>query len=685
MDDNSHIESDGSQFSAEDSMDLSNVDLSEAQQPMPGEGMEQDVDTAKEKRSSIMVKFMFWFLIIALLPMVLSSYVGYDSARKVLREEVTNSLIAIANNKTNQIENFLQKKKAEIAHLVQMPELFDAMEGYETAFYSFGPYSDEYAKENREHGSFLIYYQKLFGYDEIVFVSDNGDIIFSTMKDDIGRSLYGLALEGDHQIAKIFLKGKDSLTEEVSLFEYNKETGETVVFIAEPILRTAGFGGMVIVQMNNREISELINDYSGLGKTGEVMLLERIGDEAVVVTPIRFDKDASFRRKAVLGAKDGTDMQAAARKENGYAIVKDYRGEEVLSIWRYLPSFDLGLVIKIDTKEVFESANRLRALLMKISIGLLLIVAVIAVIVAKTISSPIKELTETSRIIAQGDLSARSFVETNDEIGELSNAFNYMTENLIEAKAKVEEERATIEEQAGLLKKANQELDSFVYTVSHDLRAPLRGVAAFAAFLKEDYIDKLDEDGQDHVKEIIKGVDRMNRFIEDLLSLSRVSRIKNPYEDVDIGVLIAESEERIKYDIQQYGAKMIVHKNMPTVYCDRIKINEVFLNLINNAIKYSSKNKKEKPKVEIGYSDKGVVHEFFVKDNGIGIDPKDHDKVFGMFKRIKTAEQFEGTGAGLSIVKRIIDDHGGKIWVESKLEEGSTFYFTISKGLKNKE
>ena len=117
MDDNSHIESDGSQFSAEDSMDLSNVDLSEAQQPMPGEGMEQDVDTAKEKRSSIMVKFMFWFLIIALLPMVLSSYVGYDSARKVLREEVTNSLIAIANNKTNQIENFLQKKKAEIAHL----------------------------------------------------------------------------------------------------------------------------------------------------------------------------------------------------------------------------------------------------------------------------------------------------------------------------------------------------------------------------------------------------------------------------------------------------------------------------------------------------------------------------------------------------------------------------------------
>ena len=121
------------------------------------------------------------------------------------------------------------------------------------------------------------------------------------------------------------------------------------------------------------------------------------------------------------------------------------------------------------------------------------------------------------------------------------------------------------------------------------------------------------------------------------------------------------------------------------MYCDRIKINEVFLNLLNNAIKYSSKNKKEKPQVEIGCEDKGDMYNFFVKDNGIGIDPKDHEKVFGMFTRIQTAEQFEGTGAGLGIVHRIVLDHGGKIWVDSELGKGAAFYFSIPKNLKERK
>jgi two-component system CheB/CheR fusion protein len=109
---------------------------------------------------------------------------------------------------------------------------------------------------------------------------------------------------------------------------------------------------------------------------------------------------------------------------------------------------------------------------------------------------------------------------------------------------------------------------------------------------------------------------------------------------------------------------------------------EVFLNLINNAIKFSSKNNKQNPRVQIGYEDKGKFHRFYVKDNGIGIDPKHHQQIFGIFKRIHTDEEYEGSGAGLSIVKRVIDDHDGKIWVESGLGRGATFYFTIPKGLR---
>lgn len=235
------------------------------------------------------------------------------------------------------------------------------------------------------------------------------------------------------------------------------------------------------------------------------------------------------------------------------------------------------------------------------------------------------------------------------------------------------------------LEKVNLELDSFVYTASHDLRAPLRGIASFAAFLEEDYKEKLDAEGQDYLKEIRKGADRLSQLIDDLLTLSRIARIKNPYEDVQAGGLIQNAIERLEFDIKQKNVDLKIQENLPTIRCDQIKLAEVFLNLINNAIKFSSKNEKENPRIEVGYQDTGNAHQFFIKDNGIGIDAQYHEKIFGVFKRLHKESEYEGTGAGLSIVKRVIDDHGGKIWVDSRLGEGATFYFSIPKNLKEKK
>jgi len=125
-----------------------------------------------------------------------------------------------------------------------------------------------------------------------------------------------------------------------------------------------------------------------------------------------------------------------------------------------------------------------------------------------------------------------------------------------------------------------------------------------------------------------------------------------------------------------------IQPNLPTIICDGIKIKEVFLNLLTNAIKFSSGNGDAQPVVDISYVDRVDAHEFIVKDNGIGIAPKDHEEIFGMFKRLDTSEKYEGTGAGLSIVKSIVDDHGGKIWLESDLGKGAAFHFSIPKGLE---
>jgi light-regulated signal transduction histidine kinase (bacteriophytochrome) len=240
------------------------------------------------------------------------------------------------------------------------------------------------------------------------------------------------------------------------------------------------------------------------------------------------------------------------------------------------------------------------------------------------------------------------------------------------------------------LENVNRELDSFVYTASHDLRAPLRAISSFATFLEEDYKNSIDESGREYIEEIRKGAERMSHLIDDLLSLSRISRIHNPYEDVFVTDIINAVLDRLKYDIDKSKAQVLIHGEMPVICCDRIKMTEAVANLISNAVKFSTgkdhKNQHgEFPRVEIGYDDQEAFHRFYVKDNGIGIDPEFHEKIFGVFKRLHTNSEYEGTGAGLSIVLKIIQEHKGHVWVDSQLNQGSTFYFTVAKDLKKRK
>ncbi len=242
-----------------------------------------------------------------------------------------------------------------------------------------------------------------------------------------------------------------------------------------------------------------------------------------------------------------------------------------------------------------------------------------------------------------------------------------------------------MEHQRQELQKTNQELDSFVYTASHDLRAPLRAISSFAEFLEEDYQKKLDDQGKAYILKIRNGAMRMSKLIDDLLTLSQVSRMENPFEDVVVHDLLEGVLDRLEFETQRTGTMVRMDAAMPVMHCDRIKISEVFVNLIHNAIKFSSKNTQRKPVVEVGYRDVDGYHEFHVKDNGIGIDPEYHQQIFGFLRRLHTAQEYDGSGVGLSIVKRIVDEHGGEIWVTSKLGEGATFCFTIPKNLKNRK
>ncbi|MBN1913960.1 MAG: HAMP domain-containing protein [Candidatus Omnitrophica bacterium] len=626
----------------------------------------------------ITTKFILWFLFISLIPLSLAIYVSYTSARGALKEEVKRSLVAVADNKANRIEAYFQRAKRDASNLSFTPEIIEVTARLADTFKKFGRDSQQYIDIISEYRPMLEYYQRAFDCEEIILVNFDGDVLFSTQVLPV-NSLYELALFKKSELTQAFIRSKSSRETETSEFEYLSQEKKAVVFIITPVFRGADSVGFVVFQISNSGLYEFVKDYTGLGQTGETIIVSRSGDEAFFITPVRFDPQATFKRKVLIGSREGADIQNSLKGENGFATLLDYRKEKVFSVYRSLPTFGLGMVVKMDAKEVFSSADELRGSLLKITTLLSVLVIILAVVIAHSVSSPIKDLTQVSKNISQGDLSARVEIDSSDEIGGLARSFNQMTDSLVEANADIERKNNELQEQKRLLEEANKELDSFVYTVSHDLRAPLRGIDGFAKFLVQDYSDKLDEEGKGFLKRIVSGVSRMQQLIDDLLELSRISRIKNPYENTIISELLKSVLSRIEFDITKFNVEMRIAEKMPIVYCDRIKIEEVFLNLINNAIKFSSKNKESNPRVEVGYHDRGDRHEFYVKDNGIGIDKKHQDEVFGIFKRLHRQDEYEGSGAGLSIVKKIIDDHKGSIWIESELGKGAAFYFTIPK------
>lgn len=223
------------------------------------------------------------------------------------------------------------------------------------------------------------------------------------------------------------------------------------------------------------------------------------------------------------------------------------------------------------------------------------------------------------------------------------------------------------------LKDLNQELEAFTYSVSHDLRAPLRIINGYAELIGKENSDLPDEVRR-MVGNIIINSRRMGQLIDDLLNFSRLGRRELIKHNTDMKQLV---EDIVKEQIPGYNNNpQVLIYDLPTALCDSNLIRQVWQNLIINAIKYSSKTSS--PKVEIGCNIEDRRHVYFVRDNGVGFDMKYYDKLFGVFQRLHNSSEFEGTGVGLALAKRIITKHGGSIWAESKLNEGSTFYFTTN-------
>jgi PAS domain S-box-containing protein len=226
------------------------------------------------------------------------------------------------------------------------------------------------------------------------------------------------------------------------------------------------------------------------------------------------------------------------------------------------------------------------------------------------------------------------------------------------------------------LKRSNSELEQFAYVASHDLQEPLRMVASYTQLLQRRYIEKLDGDAKEFMHYIVDGASRMKQLIEDLLSYSRVGTRSKEYKAVEVGVSLDKALANLKAAITESGAE-VTRDKLPVVNGDEVLLPQVFQNLIGNALKFRPKERA--PHVHVGVTEHAHEWQFSVRDNGIGIEPEYFERIFMLFQRLHMKGEYPGTGIGLAICKKVAERHGGRIWVESKPGEGSTFHFTVAK------
>jgi PAS domain S-box-containing protein len=272
-------------------------------------------------------------------------------------------------------------------------------------------------------------------------------------------------------------------------------------------------------------------------------------------------------------------------------------------------------------------------------------------------------------------VASRSFPVRN-EAGEVYRWATIMEDITERKQAETERERLIME-----LEAKNAELERFTYTVSHDLKAPLITIRGFLGFIEKDALsgdmNRLKED----IQRISAATDKMQRLLNELLELSRIGRLMNPLENIVLGDLIRDVIKLMEEQLRERNVEVNIQDDLPVVCVDSQRLFEVIQNLLDNAVKFMGE--QTRPVIEIGTRGEDAEHGmpvFYVSDNGIGIAPEHHDRIFGLFNKLDP--RAEGTGVGLAIVKRILEVHGGRIWVESEPGKGSTFYFTLGKGTR---
>lgn len=721
-------------------------------------------------------KLTLIFIPIAIVPLVIVGAATYENGRRAIIRQAINHLASINLMKEAELNRWIENGSKELVRLAARPYFKDnfseVMRHHDAAdeqhLRQHQAIVDDHLVPYREEGSYL----ELF-----ILRPEDGLIVISTNP----------AQEGKYRESEAyFMEGKKGTY--VQNVTYSQSLEQPVLVVTTPIRdRQENLIAVLGGRLDLGELTKIMEQGQSLTGTEDSYLVNTFN---FFVSEPRFGQNYALKKTV---HSDG--VNAALRGSDGTGFYLDYRKVPVIGAYNWLPERSMALITEIDQSEAFEPVVRMGWVVSGIAAAMAAVAAGMAILFGRTITRPVEELVTGSAEIGRGNLDHKVGTSADDEIGELSRAFDRMTaelktttvsrDELVREKdfsdsvinslpgvfylfdeamrfirwnrnlekvteyaaeeipamnplelfsgeekelvsEKIEQafkdgeawveadiltksgrcipfyltgvrlqigeeqlltgvgiditERKAAEKglQAALLElnRSNRELEQFAYVASHDLQEPLRMVSSYTQLLAERYGDQLDEKATKYIHYAVDGAVRMQRLINDLLLYSRVNTRGKPFESVDSHALLGEAVRNLSAVIDESGAVIIVDE-LPTVKADPGQLVMLFQNLLSNALKY---RREGIPRVQVTARDAGSDWVFSVRDNGIGLDPQYAERIFVIFQRLHTRAEYPGTGIGLAVCKRIVERHGGRIWVDSELGKGAMFFFSLPKG-----
>ncbi|MGD0282753.1 MAG: ATP-binding protein [Dissulfurispiraceae bacterium] len=566
------------------------------------------------------VFIVFAFLMIGI---IAAGYLYYEKQKANFVKNIKNDLVAITVLKVGQIASWRKERLAEGQVIMGSRIITRHIEEFLDS-----PRKTDIRKDLLD---WMLSLKKNGDYSEIFLVDANGKTALSvdSTATDIESASKNMVMEAIN-------------SEKVVLTDIRRTDLSKTIYIAliVPVLlpNSRPAGALLLIIDPNRFLYPLIQTWPVPSGTAETLLIRREGNDVVFINELRHRKDTALSLRFPLSQSElPAAMAVLGKREFTEGI--DYRGKPVFASVDGIPDSPWFIVAKIDKDEVYKPLRR-NALGVSITIIIL--------------------------IISSGLGIALWWKKQNVLF------YREQYEKEIAFNTELKEAHKEIEKTVSELRRSNEELKQFAYIASHDLQEPLRMIASYLQLIERRYKGKLDKDADEFIAFAVEGAGRLQNMIIGLLAYSRIETKGKPLEEVDSSEVLGYAISNLKIAIEESGA-LITADRLPVVKADAVQLVQVFQNLMENAIKF---RRDDPPGIHVSAVLEGTDWVFSVRDNGIGIDQEYEDRIFNIFQRLH-GKEYRGVGIGLSLCRRIIERHGGRIWFESETGKGTTFYFTI--------